>query len=187
MRFKLFVRCSVAAWCLAGAGVLGVFHARLTSHLSSTRRHGTKYRPLAARRRLLRVPLASRSWDASGTLATPPPGAFRRLFRVRATAYIPRRSEGGRYTFTERDGRAAHGIAVDPRIIPLGTRLWVPGYGDAIADDVGSAIQGASHRCSRSGRRSGNGLGVASVACVRSPRCAVKRLPIIGCPRLLCL
>ena len=37
-----------------------------------------------------------------------------------------------------------HGIvAVDPSVIPLGTRLSVPGYGDAVAADTGSAIQGA--------------------------------------------
>lgn len=33
-------------------------------------------------------------------------------------------------------------IAVDPRIIPLGSRVWVEGYGEAIAGDIGSAIKG---------------------------------------------
>ncbi|MER2262069.1 MAG: 3D domain-containing protein [Psychrobacillus sp.] len=33
-------------------------------------------------------------------------------------------------------------IAVDPRIIPLGTRVWVEGYGEAIAGDTGGAIKG---------------------------------------------
>jgi 3D (Asp-Asp-Asp) domain-containing protein len=33
-------------------------------------------------------------------------------------------------------------VAVDPRLIPLGTRLHVPGYGPAIAADVGVAIKG---------------------------------------------
>jgi len=32
--------------------------------------------------------------------------------------------------------------AVDPRVIPLGTHIWIPGYGEAIAADVGSAIIG---------------------------------------------
>jgi len=33
-------------------------------------------------------------------------------------------------------------VAVDPRVIPLGTRMTVPGYGEAIAADVGTAIIG---------------------------------------------
>ena len=33
-------------------------------------------------------------------------------------------------------------VAVDPSVIPLGTRLFVPGYGPAVAADVGSAIEG---------------------------------------------
>jgi 3D (Asp-Asp-Asp) domain-containing protein/peptidoglycan hydrolase CwlO-like protein len=46
-------------------------------------------------------------------------------------------------------GRTASGlpvgvgvIAVDPRVIPLGTRVFVPGYGPAVAADVGTAIIG---------------------------------------------
>ena len=33
-------------------------------------------------------------------------------------------------------------IAVDPSVIPLGTRLYVPGYGWGRAEDTGSAIKG---------------------------------------------
>jgi 3D (Asp-Asp-Asp) domain-containing protein len=33
-------------------------------------------------------------------------------------------------------------VAVDPRLIPLGTKLHVPGYGKAVAADVGVAIRG---------------------------------------------
>jgi 3D (Asp-Asp-Asp) domain-containing protein len=33
-------------------------------------------------------------------------------------------------------------VAVDPKVIPLRTRLFVPGYGRAIAADVGTAIKG---------------------------------------------
>jgi 3D (Asp-Asp-Asp) domain-containing protein len=35
-------------------------------------------------------------------------------------------------------------VAVDPAVIPLGTRLSVPGYGDGVAADVGSAVRGAT-------------------------------------------
>ncbi|HET9508741.1 MAG TPA: 3D domain-containing protein [Gaiellaceae bacterium] len=38
-----------------------------------------------------------------------------------------------------------HGIAaVDPSVIPLGTRLYVPGYGEAVAADTGGAVRGAT-------------------------------------------
>jgi 3D (Asp-Asp-Asp) domain-containing protein len=33
-------------------------------------------------------------------------------------------------------------IAVDPAVIPLGTQVFVPGYGPAVAADTGSAIRG---------------------------------------------
>ncbi|WP_342599193.1 3D domain-containing protein [Psychrobacillus sp. FSL H8-0483] len=33
-------------------------------------------------------------------------------------------------------------IAVDPNIIPLGSKVWVEGYGEAIAGDTGGAIKG---------------------------------------------
>ena len=33
-------------------------------------------------------------------------------------------------------------IAVDPKVIPLGSKVWVEGYGVAIAGDIGGAIKG---------------------------------------------
>lgn len=33
-------------------------------------------------------------------------------------------------------------IAVDPRVIPLGTRIYVPGYGYGVAEDTGGAVNG---------------------------------------------
>lgn len=33
-------------------------------------------------------------------------------------------------------------IAVDPKIIPLGSKVWVEGYGIAVAGDIGGAIKG---------------------------------------------
>jgi 3D (Asp-Asp-Asp) domain-containing protein len=34
-------------------------------------------------------------------------------------------------------------VAVDPSFIPLGTRMTIPGYGEGVAADTGSAVQGA--------------------------------------------
>ncbi|MEG0386390.1 MAG: G5 domain-containing protein, partial [Solibacillus sp.] len=33
-------------------------------------------------------------------------------------------------------------VAVDPRIVPLGSKVWVEGYGYAVAGDTGGAIKG---------------------------------------------
>jgi 3D (Asp-Asp-Asp) domain-containing protein len=66
-----------------------------------------------------------------------------------ATAYDPGpvstgKSPGQRgYGITASGMRAGYGVvAVDPRVIPLGTRVYVPGYGAAVAGDTGSAIKG---------------------------------------------
>lgn len=70
---------------------------------------------------------------------------YREALQMVATAYYPGPESTGRYAdgLTATGMRAGHGVvAVDPKVIPLGTRLYIPGYGMAIAGDVGSAIKG---------------------------------------------
>ena len=61
-------------------------------------------------------------------------------------------------------------IAVDPRVIPLGSLVYVSGYGKAIAADTGGAIKGhiidvyfnSKGECSRWGRKYGIEVGIIS-------------------------
>ena len=60
--------------------------------------------------------------------------------RVWATWY-PAGVDGTYRTYT--GVVAEHGVvAVDPAVIPLGTVLWIPGYGWAVAEDTGRDIVG---------------------------------------------
>ncbi len=64
-----------------------------------------------------------------------------KLIHVFATAYSAHDPGCGAYTASGTPVR--HGIiAVDPSFIPLGTRVYIPGYGEAIAEDTGGAIIG---------------------------------------------
>jgi 3D (Asp-Asp-Asp) domain-containing protein len=69
--------------------------------------------------------------------APPPPPSSGTKMTVSSTGYCLR-------------GTTATGIpvswgvvAVDPAVIPLGTRMFVPGYGEGVAADTGPAVRGA--------------------------------------------
>lgn len=64
-------------------------------------------------------------------------------YRVLATAYCPCPICCGKYSsgYTAIGLKAGHGvIAVDPKYIPLRTKILIPGYGVAIAGDTGRKI-----------------------------------------------
>ncbi|RDX01135.1 G5 and 3D domain-containing protein [Listeria kieliensis] len=75
--------------------------------------------------------------SASSSSSTPSGG---RTFTMQSTAYT-----GGGVTATGINLSANPGmkvVAVDPSVIPLGSRVYVSGYGEAIAGDTGGAIKG---------------------------------------------
>jgi 3D (Asp-Asp-Asp) domain-containing protein len=75
---------------------------------------------------------------ASSGPAAPAPSGGGKTLTVSSTGYaLP--------------GRTATGIpvgwgvvAVDPNVIPLGTRMTIPGYGEGVAADTGGAVRGAT-------------------------------------------
>ncbi|SDK59935.1 G5 and 3D domain-containing protein [Sediminibacillus albus] len=71
--------------------------------------------------------------------------ASAKSYYMHATAYSANCSGCSGVTATGIDLHAnpnAKVIAVDPKVIPLGSKVWVEGYGTAIAGDTGGSIQG---------------------------------------------
>ena len=63
-----------------------------------------------------------------------------RKLTVDATAYCMQEGLG---IYTALGTPVRHGvIAVDPFVIPLGSRVYIPGYGEAVAEDTGDDIVG---------------------------------------------
>lgn len=66
---------------------------------------------------------------------------YSRVVYVEATAYSC--AEPGLSAYTAMGTLCRRGvIATDPNVIPLGTRVYIPGYGYAVAEDTGGAIVG---------------------------------------------
>ena len=77
--------------------------------------------------------------------STPPSRATTRgSMRMLASAYCPCSRCCGKSSGTTATGLPAGKgvIAVDPKVIPLGTKLYVSEYGEAIAGDIGGKIKG---------------------------------------------
>ena len=68
-------------------------------------------------------------------------GKYKKTLSMEATAY-----SGGTLTAMGlkpvRDPGGISTIAVDPSVIPLGSKVYIPGYGYAIASDTGGVIKG---------------------------------------------
>ncbi len=88
-----------------------------------------------------------------GTRDTIPgePVEFEESMQVEATAYCPcgqcgsgtqRTATGARAEAGSGTENDPHLIAVDPQVIPLGTKVYLEDYGYAVAQDTGGAIRG---------------------------------------------
>lgn len=102
-----------------------------------------------------------RAAEAKARTLTPEPPATMSTASATASATAPTPTPvpapgGGRTLVVSSTGYALPGrtatglpvgpgvIAVDPSVIPLGSRLYVPGYGECVAADTGSAVKGAT-------------------------------------------
>lgn len=80
------------------------------------------------------------SSNSSASKVSSKPSSGGKTFTMESTAY-----SGGGTTATGINLTANPGlkvVAVDPSVIPLGSRVYVSGYGEAIAGDTGGAIKG---------------------------------------------
>ncbi|CRK80159.1 3D domain-containing protein [Neobacillus massiliamazoniensis] len=102
----------------------------------------------AAQDQILQQQAAARAAAQAGAGANQPsapqqPSGGGQEFYVTATAYSW--EDGGiitRLGYNIKDNPNMKLIAVDPSVIPLGKKVWVEGYGVAIAGDTGGAIVG---------------------------------------------
>ncbi|MFL6518353.1 MAG: 3D domain-containing protein, partial [Bacillus sp. (in: firmicutes)] len=93
-----------------------------------------------AKARTVSKPTPAPSAEKETKVAKPKQG---KEMYVSATAYSP--EESGSITalgYNIRKHPNMKLIAVDPSVIPLGKKVWVEGYGVAIAGDTGGAIKG---------------------------------------------
>jgi uncharacterized protein YabE (DUF348 family) len=87
----------------------------------------------------------SRGQTSEKILSLKAPASSGKVLTVKATAYW---ADSSNNVYTSSGKKAVRNpsgystIAVDPNVIPLGTKLYVEGYGYAVAADTGSGIKG---------------------------------------------
>lgn len=65
------------------------------------------------------------------------------LGRFKLTAYSgPQLGQAEPITATGTTARAGRTVAVDPAVIPLGSRIYIDGLGERVAEDVGGGVKG---------------------------------------------
>lgn len=67
-------------------------------------------------------------------------GDYKQMMSMQATAYAPNVGGTG-FTYSGNYAGKGH-AAVDPAVIPIGSILFVEGYGYCIADDIGRSVKG---------------------------------------------
>lgn len=87
--------------------------------------------------------LAPKAVNENNSLTSAPKN-YKKVLNMVSTAYAPGPLDNGKWDTKTYVGSTVRPgvVAVDPNVIPMGTKLWVEGYGEAVADDQGSAIKG---------------------------------------------
>ncbi len=113
-------------------------------------REATKAREAAEAQEAAKAQKPATQQPVAKETETSAPSSSREL-RVVATAYTADPLENGYKAGDQVKSALGHNltanpnmklIAVDPSVIPLGSKVWVEGYGVAIAGDTGGAIKG---------------------------------------------
>lgn len=98
-----------------------------------------------------------------------PPANFKQVLEITATAYAPGSQDNdqwGNKTFTGTEIRPGV-IAVDPSVIPLGSRVYLQfpdGHGEyAVAEDTGGAIKGNRIDIAKSTEDEASNFGIQNV------------------------